>query len=164
YKIFLNVPDAKYVPCAYVQMPNDASGVKTYLVTERYLIHKIITDPATSPSMPHEHSVVFKRAGESGEVAGKASSAMNGWLNFKMSLGYGKSGKSLGYLTFWKGDEPKLADFSLEINAVNYSLNNVSHTQISTCAMTFDLFWDASYSQAGFQDGAYRVNGYDNAS
>jgi hypothetical protein len=109
--------------------------------------------------LPHTHTVFFKRANEAGEVAGKASSAMAGWRNFKMALGSCKTGKSLGYVNFWNGNDPRLAGLSLELNTVAYTNNGISHTLLTTPQMVFDLAWDTNYQSmvltSGWQVQAY---------
>src|SRR2546425_8420094 len=79
YKIFINTPDTKYVPCAWAETADNL-----YLVTERYMISNLVSQ---LPPFPHTNYVFFKRAGEAGELPGKASSAMPGWRDYKMSLG-----------------------------------------------------------------------------
>jgi len=144
YKIFLNTPDAKYVPCV--------------AASEQHLIDY------TLGSLPQTHYVWFTRAGDKGAEAAKASSAMPGWINYKLGLGYGRTGKSLGYITFLRGNEATLPGGTDELTLTNYTASGVPHSQVYTPRMVFDIYWDATYSESGFNTGAYRANAYDRAS
>ncbi len=154
YQIFINVPDSKYIPHAYVQMPDEL-----YTASERFMIAKQID---AGLQFSHKHYVLVTRAAAACGPAGKVSSAMAGWRNMNISLGTGRSGKDLGYMTFWKGNELNFLDFSMEVKATNYTSGGVAHAQLTTPQFTFDLYRDATYAQSGFLTGAYRVRGYDN--
>jgi RHS repeat-associated protein len=181
YLVQINLQDDKYKSYMYEEFPGG-----NHLVSERNMLIKGAAgvlcymgpcppvNPALFPDywnggthpimpLPHEHKLFFKRVGESGELAGKASSVMAGWRNFKMSLGYGKTGKSLGYVNFWNGNEARLADASLEVGAINYQRNGLDYTQVRTPGSTFEFGWDVNVTPANYDPGEYTVRSYDNA-
>jgi len=149
YKIFINTPDTKYQ--SYVN------------AIEQRLIDQVVTSGST---LPVTNYVLFKRVGDNGGVAGKVASVMPGWLNFKLSLGNGKFGGPLGYLTFLWGNQISLPDTSQEVTVTNYvDDNNVSHSQLYAPQMNMDMYWSNTYTAGdGFNQGAYIINCFDNAS
>jgi RHS repeat-associated protein len=149
YQIFINIPDPKYQP--YVGPVESFRIQKTVNVT---------TDP-----FPHEFYVMFKRAGEGGAENGKASSAMPGWRNFKLGLGYGKTGKPLGYVTFVDGDKPMLPDSSQEVSLTEYSLSGQTIVQLYTPAATYNFSWDPDLQlENEFDEGGFVIEQFDRRS
>ena len=119
----------------------------------------MIDQVVTGGSVSSTQYVFFKRAGDSRRQACRQGlpSAMPGWTNFKMALGHGKTGKSLGYVTFLHGNQALLSEHSsqVKISVISYTLNNVVHNQLYTPQMTYDLYWDANYQSGLSVAGAH---------
>ena len=147
YKVFVNSPDPKYQP--YV-------GIK-----EQHLIYWTNTLGGACSTTTN---ILFKHLGDKGANVGKAASIMPGWRNFKLGLGYGKTGNSLGYVTFLYGNTLALPDTSQEIAILYHTNNSIIYSQTIAPQMVYEAYWDANYAESGYATGAYRINGYDMAS
>jgi RHS repeat-associated protein len=156
YKVFFNTPDPKYQ--AYYE--------DYHLECERHMVDWVSSNGNNQPN--NTAWVCFKRAGDGGAVAGKVSSAMPGWQDFKLSLGYGRTGKPLGYL--YVLDDPlvhnliELPDTSEEVFSTVYLDNGgIWHTQIYAPQMNIDMYYNPNYTEPNYSTGAEEINCYDNA-
>jgi type II secretory pathway pseudopilin PulG len=130
YQIYISVPDEKYV--SYVKRI-DVPGAGR--IAKKMIEVKGMTDHLVT----HTYRIMLKRS-EPGAPAGKVGTVMAQSQNLKLSLGYGKSGQSLGSLTLWNvwsgSGYVAVPDVSGEVFVVNYA--NGTRSQIISPQMTID--------------------------